>query len=243
MKNYVSVSGSLSFEVPETFLKLSITQLPNWMKMSARTITISKIFQTLKLWPRWRHYSLRREIGPNAYCNDIRQLTLGSRTDLGAGVGIYLTYPLEQREDVVPMGTLTLGDNSSMGSYTTVSALGGNVRIGNNTHIGTHCHFGSFSRNGITIGSNVLVASHVSMVATQHIFTNPAVPIIEQSYTALGITVEDNVWLGANVVIMDGVTVGTGAIVAAGAVVRTNVEPFTIVGGVPAKFIKRRPGT
>ncbi len=210
--------------------------------MSALTQTISKIFQTIKLWPRWRHYSFQREIGPNAYCNDIRQLTLGSRTDLGAGVVIDLFYPLEQREDVLPKGTLTVGDNSSIASHTTFSALGGSIWIGNNTHIGTHCHFGSFSRNGITIGSDVLIASHVSMVATQHIFSDPAVPIIEQSYTALGITIEDNVWLGANVVIMDGVTIGTGAIVAAGAVVRTNVEPFTIVGGVPAKFIKRRPG-
>jgi acetyltransferase-like isoleucine patch superfamily enzyme len=54
------------------------------------------------------------------------------------------------------------------------------------------------------------------------------------------ITIGNDVWIGANVVIADGVTIGDGAIVAAGAVVTKNVEPYQIVGGVPAKFIKNR---
>ena len=55
------------------------------------------------------------------------------------------------------------------------------------------------------------------------------------------IVLEDDVWLGVNAVVMDGVTIGQGAIVGAGAVVTHDVPPFTIVGGVPARIIGRRP--
>ena len=54
------------------------------------------------------------------------------------------------------------------------------------------------------------------------------------------ITIEDDVWIGSNVVILPNVTIGKGSIVAAGAVVTTNVIPFTIVGGIPAKEIGKR---
>lgn len=54
------------------------------------------------------------------------------------------------------------------------------------------------------------------------------------------IVIEDDVWIGYNAIILGGVTIGTGAVIAAGAVVTENVEPYSIVGGVPAKLIKKR---
>ena len=54
------------------------------------------------------------------------------------------------------------------------------------------------------------------------------------------ITIEDDVWIGTNSVILSGVSIGRGAIVAAGSIVSKNVEPYSIVGGIPAKFIKKR---
>ena len=59
----------------------------------------------------------------------------------------------------------------------------------------------------------------------------------ENKYT---VSIGNDVWIGANVLIMDGIKIGDGAIVAAGAIVVKNVEPYTIIGGVPAKFIKYR---
>jgi len=55
-----------------------------------------------------------------------------------------------------------------------------------------------------------------------------------------GITVNKNVWIGANSVVLQNVTIGEGAVVASGSVVTKDVEPYTIVGGIPAKFIKKR---
>jgi len=65
-------------------------------------------------------------------------------------------------------------------------------------------------------------------------------PIRDQGHRPGEIIVEDDVWLGANVTVIGSVRVGQGAVVAAGAVVTKDVEPYSIVGGVPAKFIKKR---
>ena len=63
--------------------------------------------------------------------------------------------------------------------------------------------------------------------------------LIEQGITAQGITIEDDVWIGAGAIVTDGVRVGKGAVVAAGAVVTKDVTPHTVVGGVPAQEIKQ----
>ena len=210
--------------------------MPNLADLTRKAISIAL------LWPRWRHHAFHRTIGRGAQCTEMRHLTLGYRANLGSGVIICLSSALERRDDTQPMGTLEIGDNTSIGAYTTFNAFGGSVTIGINSIIGNHCHFGSYSKDGIIIGSQVLIASHVSMVSTQHIFTDPDVPIIEQSYSAKGINIADNVWIAAHVVIMDGVSIGTGAVIAAGAIVLNDVPPYAIVGGVPAKLIKYRTG-
>ena len=78
------------------------------------------------------------------------------------------------------------------------------------------------------------------MVDTQHVFKDPAVPIIDQSFTSKGIVIRDDVWLGAGVVIVDGVTVGEGAVVGAGSVVTKDIPPGAIAVGVPARVVRYR---
>ena len=92
----------------------------------------------------------------------------------------------------------------------------------------------------IHIGNNVLVADNVSIRTADHKFANINEPIIKQGENSQSIYIGDDVWIGANVVILKGVSIGCGAIIAANAVVSKNVEPYQIVGGVPAKFIKSR---
>jgi len=80
----------------------------------------------------------------------------------------------------------------------------------------------------------------VKIITRNHIFRDKTVPIRIQGETELPVVIGNDVWIGANVVILPGVTVGNGAIIAAGAVVNKNIPEFTIVGGVPAKGIGMR---
>jgi len=97
-------------------------------------------------------------------------------------------------------------------------------------------------QGGITIGDRVYTAPLVQMLAVNHVYSDPARPMVQQGITAEGIVIEDDVWIGAGAIITDGVGVGKGAVVAAGAVVTKDVPPRTVVGGVPARVIKAIDG-
>lgn len=95
------------------------------------------------------------------------------------------------------------------------------------------------ARAGITIGNNVVLASNVSIWTLQHDYRDPEFRCLPEHYGP--VTINDRAWIGPNVVILHDVVIGEGAVVAAGAVVTKDVPPFTLVGGVPAKAIGKRP--
>jgi acetyltransferase-like isoleucine patch superfamily enzyme len=109
--------------------------------------------------------------------------------------------------------------------------------------IGQDCLVGEYSvirgQGGVEIGDRVYTSPFTQIIAVNHVFDDASRPFVEQGITAQGIVIEDDVWLGAGAVITDGVRIGKGAVVAAGAVVTKDVEPHTVVGGVPARFIKK----
>jgi maltose O-acetyltransferase len=94
------------------------------------------------------------------------------------------------------------------------------------------------------IGSYVMIAPNVAIISSMHNHARLDIPMIFQgTATDRKVVIEDDVWLGRNVVVMPGVTIGRGSIVAAGAVVTGDVPEYTVVGGVPARVIRdRRPG-
>jgi len=92
----------------------------------------------------------------------------------------------------------------------------------------------------VLIGNNVMIAPNAVIAGGSHSFCKNGTPMCFQPDTSIGIKIGDDVWIGANVVILDGVIVGEGAVIAAGAIVKNNVEPYSIVAGVPARKIKMR---
>ena len=111
------------------------------------------------------------------------------------------------------------------------------IQIGKNSLIGEYCVIRG--QGGVTIGDRVYTSPFTQIIAVNHVFDDPKRPFTDQGITAEGIIIEDDVWLGAGAVITDGVRVGRGAVVAAGAVVTKDVSPYTVVGGVPAREIKK----
>jgi acetyltransferase-like isoleucine patch superfamily enzyme len=114
------------------------------------------------------------------------------------------------------------------------------IKIGRDSLIGEYSVIRG--QGGVEIGDRVYTSPFTQIIAVNHVFDDPRKPFVEQGITAEGIVIEDDVWLGAGAVITDGVRVGKGAVVAAGAVVTKDVEPHTVVGGVPAKRIKTIDG-
>lgn len=127
-------------------------------------------------------------------------------------------------------------DKNSYVEHNVYLGKGENVKIGSNCHLNENVFI-----QGAYIGNNVLIAPNVSILSVSHNHENTEIPIVNQGETQPNPpTIEDDVWLGRNVVIMPGILVGKGSIIGAGAVVTKNVEPYSVMGGVPAKFIKSR---
>jgi acetyltransferase-like isoleucine patch superfamily enzyme len=135
-------------------------------------------------------------------------------------------------------GRISLADNVYIHRNVVLKSFEGYIEIGKNTTINPFtCIYG---HGTVKIGNLVSIATKTTIVASNHNFSRD-IPIKEQgSNTKGGITIEADVWIGANVTILDGVDIGKGAIIAAGAVVNKNVDDYTIVGGVPAKVIGSR---
>ena len=92
-----------------------------------------------------------------------------------------------------------------------------------------------YSVDKITIGSKVAISREAFLCTASHDISKPNRPLVTAP-----ITVCDGAWIGARAIILPGVTIGEGAVVAAGAVVTRDVEPFTVVGGNPARVLKKR---
>lgn len=125
--------------------------------------------------------------------------------------------------------------------------LGENVKLANPRNItaGDNCYLGDGVqlyawKERITIGNQVLVAAGARMITRKHGFADIDLPMAEQGYTHAPIVIEDDVWIGFGAIILPGVTIGKGSIVGAGAVVTKSIEPYSVVGGVPARLIRKR---
>ena len=139
------------------------------------------------------------------------------------------------RMDTPPYRKFWLGDYSVVESFACINNAVGDVIIGNHTRIGLH----NTIIGPVIIGSHVNLAQGITITALNHNFDDSEKRIDQQGISTKEVVLEDDIWVGANAVILPGVTIGKHAVVAAGAIVTKDVPPHSLVAGVPAKVIRQ----
>jgi maltose O-acetyltransferase len=119
----------------------------------------------------------------------------------------------------------------------TVANLG-NLSVGDNSGLGLNACINSIDK--VSIGDRVLMGPEVMIFTADHKWCDDEKTYYGKGEITAPVSIEDDVWIGARVIILKGVTIGKGATVAAGSVVTKDVSPYDIVGGVPAKYIKNK---
>jgi galactoside O-acetyltransferase len=140
----------------------------------------------------------------------------------------------------LPAGAqLALGRRTRVGRHSMLYLRpGATLGIGDNTVIG---HYANLRPGGrMSIGCDVRIGQFVSVLGDNHRFDRTDVPIYQQGEEPHDVTIEDNVWVGAQAVILPGIRIGTGSVIGAGAIVTRDVPPFSVAVGNPARVIRSR---
>ena len=148
-------------------------------------------------------------------CDFPEDITFGRNVQIAANVCITVVSLSSDLRN----SSLSIGDNTTISEFSDIRAGGGSIQIGN----------------------DCLVAQHVSIIASNHLYDRDKLIRenlwdTEKNYVRIG----NDVWIGAHAVILPGVVIGDGAIIAAGAVVTSSIPDYAIAAGVPAKVIRRR---
>jgi acetyltransferase-like isoleucine patch superfamily enzyme len=170
-------------------------------------------------------------ISPRAIVKRGHKISLGDNVVVERGVMLWVD---------VDGSHITIGEDSYLSSHCILNSFDGWITMG------AHCTVNSYAilygHGGLQIGDDVRIAPNVMIMPMNHSFANPDVSIRNQEIQAQGITIEDDVWLGAGAIVLDGVTIGKGSVIGAGAVVTRDIPPYSVAVGVPAKVVKKRGG-
>ena len=143
-------------------------------------------------------------------------------------------------EFIDPTNISFLDNGISIGKNCFFTAEGGEIIIDSKTSFNRNVHINASVGGQIKIGKHVLIGPNCVMRTSGHIFLNPNMLIQNQGHTIKNIIINDDVWLGSNVVVLGGVDIGKGSVIGAGAVVINDIPEYAIAVGVPAKVIKYR---
>lgn len=140
---------------------------------------------------------------------------------------------------------IVFGDRCTVGRFAYIAPTnpligeaGEGLRVGDHSNIGPYSYIGC--SGFIEIGNHVMMGPRVNLLSEQHNAEDTGTTMKSQGVERSFIRIEDDCWIGANATILAGVTIGRGSIVGAGAVVTRDVPPRSVVGGVPARLIRRR---
>lgn len=133
---------------------------------------------------------------------------------------------------------ITIGNGVFIGRNTILSCKNGDIFLDDNANMGFNCEI--VSANVVKVGKNVLFAAYTYLICGDHDFDRVDIPISEQGRIARGIYVEENVWFGAGVKVLDGITIKNDSIIGTGSVVTKDIPEYSIAVGAPAKVIRNR---
>lgn len=189
--------------------------IKDWLKNSPKVkrILLDLLIHPVKTRPRW-----------------YLRLFLPFYIHRGKGSVLYRSV----RKDIAPFNKFWLGDYSVIEDFSLVNNLVGDVIIGSYSRIGLN----NVLIGPVKIGSNVNFAQNVTVSGLDHNYKDTSKRIDEQGVSTSLISIDDNVWIGANSVITKGITIGKHCIIAAGSVIGKDVPPFSVVAGNPARVIK-----
>ena len=172
--------------------------------------------RTRLMFPRHIHAGRNVFIGDDSYISgySVNGVHIGNNVRIREGAWIQATSTLDQ-----PGVGLTIGDATYIGPRVILGAGG-----------------------GIRIGANVTFGAAVHVLAENHAFNDPDQSIQSQGVTRAGIVVDDDVWVGNAVIVLDGVHIGRGAVIGAGSVVTHDVPPGAVAVGNPARVLRQRSG-
>lgn len=135
-------------------------------------------------------------------------------------------------------GRIEAGSSCEFRSFARLEADVGHIVMGNRCSVNPFSLLNGYG--GLRIGNDVRVASHCVILSSSHRYEDAAIAVQAQGVSARPTQIEDDVWIGAHAVIVGGVCVGAHSIIGAGAVVVTDIPPYSIAAGVPARVIRVR---
>ena len=133
---------------------------------------------------------------------------------------------------------ITIGDGVFLGRGTILLCKDGDIELGDDVNIGVYSEV--FSGSRVTIGRHGLFAANTFVIGGGHDFDRVDVPVVQQQRPSRGITLGENVWLGAGVKVLDGITIGRDVVVGANAVVTADLPDGVVAAGVPARVLRSR---
>ena len=139
------------------------------------------------------------------------------------------------RKDLVPFNRFVLGNYSVVEDFSILNNAVGDIFIGHHTRVG----LGNTIIGPVSIGNHVNLAQNITVSGLNHNFQNITLRIDEQGVSTNQVIIEDDVWIGANSVILPGVVIGRHSVVAAGSIVTRSVPDHSVCAGNPAKVIKQ----
>jgi len=145
-------------------------------------------------------------------------------------------------EDSVRGSRIIIDDEVIIDAFVKIKPAGGmgDVKIGKNSVINSGCVL--YTGNGIILGEGVAIAANCTLAPTNHEFAKSDIPIRKQGFKPSrgGIVVGNDVWIGANCVVLDGAIIPNGCVIGAGSVVLGKLEPYSVYAGNPLRMIRKR---